>query len=475
MQKLQLSKILSVLALCFPLVVQSQNLPNMGSSASTVLSPQQEQEIGETFMRALRQSVPIVNDPLINEYINSLGYRLVEASPNTDTQFHFFVISDPSINAFAAIGGYVGIHTGLIIESHNESELASVMAHEIAHVTQKHVARMIQQQQQLLVPSLGAILAAIAATVATAGALGPAVLAGAMAGGIQRMLNFSRSNEREADYIGIQILEDAGFDPHAMTSFFERLQQANRFNSQPLPFLSTHPVTEDRIADSRSRAESYPYRPYRNSIDFYLTQARVYVYHNPAQKSLITYQEYIKDDKYPYRAAAQYGYALALLKSKQYKAAREEIQKLRKNDPSQLFYIITETDIDQAEKKYDAALKTLEDALKYNPGNYPLRVQYALVLFNNNQPKKSAQALNDLSREQPSDTFIYRLLAQAYAKAKNNCAAYQAQAELLVLNGNSRAARAQLQQAMLECSGNEYQQAIVKARLDDVEKQLKKE
>ena len=221
-----------------------QTLPDLGGG-ETVLSPQLERKVGENIMREIRFRDPsYLDDPEIADYLATLGSRL----SGSRQDFEFFAIRDTTVNAFALPGGFVGVHTGLITTAETESELASVLAHEVSHVTQRHIARMLSQQQQMQMPMMVALAAAILLGRSRPDlAIGAA--AGAQAAGVQASLSYSRDFEREADRIGLQRLDDAGFDAHAMASFFEKMQRSTRVSEDStLPgYFRTHPVTKRKL------------------------------------------------------------------------------------------------------------------------------------------------------------------------------------------------------------------------------------
>ncbi|MFT6908867.1 MAG: putative Zn-dependent protease, partial [Oleiphilaceae bacterium] len=235
-------------------------LPEMGDSAGALISPQQEHEVGQSFFWRLQQSVDLIDDPEVNSYIQSLGYRLAANSDAPSLSFTFFMVPDPTVNAFAAPGGFIGMNSGLILTSQREDEVASVMAHEIAHITQRHLLRSFEQSKQMSLPMTVAMVAAALLGATTDARIGTTALMAVQAGGIQAQINFTRANESEADNLGMLTLVRAGFDAQAMPTFFERLQQTSRFyTSSAVPeFLRTHPVTTSRIADARGRAFTYP-------------------------------------------------------------------------------------------------------------------------------------------------------------------------------------------------------------------------
>lgn len=252
-------------------------LPDMGDSAGAVISPRQEKELGEAFFRDLHAKIHINEDAEIQQYIQSIGQRLAANSDNPGKHFHFFVVVDDNINAFAGPGGYIGVNSGLILLTEAESELASVLAHEIAHVTQRHLQRAFEMAGRLSIPAAAATLAAILLGAHSA-ELGQAALVAVQAGSTQFQVDFTRDNEKEADRIGMQTLSTADFDPRSMPVFFERLQKSSRYYGQNIPeFLRTHPVSASRIADTRGRAEQYDYRQYQDSSSYLLAKAKLHL------------------------------------------------------------------------------------------------------------------------------------------------------------------------------------------------------
>jgi len=222
MQQFLKSFLILLTIILFPQYLAKNNeLPDIGSSINKILPLNLEQQLGDYYMKVLRQQLPVINDPQIRNYINELGFRLVSSNEDTkDRQFYFFVINDPTINAFAMPGGYIGINSGLIQNAESESELAGVMAHEIAHVTQRHLARRLEQQQQISIPTLLATLGSVLVMTKNSQA-GMAALTGIQAGASQVMINHTRTNESEADRIGIVTLANAGFEPSGMASFLK--------------------------------------------------------------------------------------------------------------------------------------------------------------------------------------------------------------------------------------------------------------
>jgi predicted Zn-dependent protease len=264
------------LALLCPLALAQSSfddLPSLGEAAGRIYSPQQDQALGAAFMRELRQSDLILDDVATTSYLQNLGHRLTMHSESPGHGFTFFMVNDERINAFAGPAGHIGVNVGLFLAAESESELAAVLAHEIAHVTQRHLARAFEAADKLSLPTTAAILAAILIGTQD-GQAGAAALTAASAASLQHQINFTRANEQEADRVGIQTLADASYDPHGMGRFFERLQKNSKlYGTQPPEFLSTHPVTTNRIAEAETRAASFSKIDVPDDLDFRLLRA----------------------------------------------------------------------------------------------------------------------------------------------------------------------------------------------------------
>src|SRR5438105_5144318 len=309
----------------------AQALPDLGSAGDVTLTAQVERRIGESIVRDIRFRDPAyLDDPEIVDYLSTLGGRLAQANPAARQDFECVAMREHTINAFALPGGFVGVHSGLLSAAETESELASVLAHEIGHVSQRHIARMLGQQQQLQMPVLAALAAAILLGRARPDlATGAAVAA--QAGAVQASLSYSRDFEREADRVGMQTLEAAGFDARAMAAFFEKLQRATRVSDDgTLPgYLRTHPVTVERIADAQNKAAAMPYRQHVDSIEFQLVRAKLRAEAGDARDAVAHFQSSVREQRYASEAAARYGLAAALLRAGEVREAQAEMAPLR--------------------------------------------------------------------------------------------------------------------------------------------------
>ncbi|MEO5574063.1 MAG: M48 family metalloprotease [Gammaproteobacteria bacterium] len=471
---------LAFIALCVPGVAAQAalnlELPEIGDASGGTISPIEERRIGEEFMRQVRQQLKIIDDPEINEYVQSLGYRLAANSDNQSQDFTFFIIDDPAINAFAAPGGFIGINSGLILASESESELASVLAHEIAHITQHHLARAFEKGGKLGLMSVAGMIAAI--LVGTQNSeLGQAALAATQAGSAQAQINFTRGNEEEADRIGIKTLARADFDTRSMASFFERLQKSMRFAGASVPeFLRTHPVTTSRIADSRNRAEQFPYRQIVDSQIYHLVRAKLRVLNEPNPKQAISrFAQNLKQGQYRNEKAEQYGYALALLSNRDYDAARTQMSELLTKDSDSLPYQLALARIEIASGNTGKGLDIYTGALKLYPGNHPLTMLYGRALLQTGQAAQARVLLQKHVRQHAANPELYKILAEAEGQTGHKAAGHQALAEYYYLNGHTGAAVEQLEIALRTPDSDFYQSSQIEDRLAQLKDQLKLE
>ncbi|MEK7697502.1 MAG: M48 family metalloprotease, partial [Pseudomonadota bacterium] len=349
-----------------------------------------------------RRRLTFLDDAELNYYLQALGQRLVASSDSPQQEFHFYIVKDPSINAFAVPGGFISVHTGLLLATQSEAEFASVMAHEIAHITQRHIPRMIADAQRTTLPAMASVLSAVLLVVGGQPG-GDAAIALTTATVAQRELNFSRAFEEEADRLGMNTLARAHFDPRAMPAFFEQLQNFNRHNESSLPeFLRTHPVTVNRIADSRNRAERFPYRQVPDSPEFHHARARIRALtaDDPVE-SVRTFRGSLAQGKYRDGDAERYGYALALTRTRQYDAARTEIQKLIERRPELPAYRLAEAEIETAAGRYDMALSLYAAARRKFPGYTPLLRTHAEVLLKAGRAGEARDLLRLALKRQP--------------------------------------------------------------------------
>ena len=442
-----------------------QGLPDLGDVSQSEMSPQIERRLGESIMREIRADRTYSDDAEITDYLNALGYKLVAASADSRQEFNFFLIMDPQVNAFALPGGFVGINSGLILTAQSESELAGVVSHEVAHVTQRHMARMLSAQKQSQLTSLAALAVAVLAARANPEIAQAAIIA-SQAGTIQSALNYTRDHEREADRVGFQVLEKAGFDAQAMALFFERMQRATRFYESSAPaYLRTHPLTFERIADMQNRAQNLPYRQVPDSIEFQLMRAKIKAAQDKPQEALTFFEDSLGERKYLSEAASRYGLVAALLRVRAYARAGKELQTLRKALPDNAAVDTLAARYYVASGDTAAAIQTYRDALKSHPGYRALLYDYAEVLLASRQPGEALKLVESRLQYSVSDHRMYELQAKCYSALGKRLAQHRALAEAYYRLGNVQSAIEQLLLAQKSGDGDFYQLSSVDARL----------
>ena len=450
---------------------QINELPELGESARAELSPQLERRIGEEIMNQIRLREPgYVDDPEINDYLERIGRRLVEASDNPTGEFHFFAIRDSTVNAFAMFGGYIGVNTGTMLTAQSESELAGVLAHEIAHVTQNHLARQIAKEKQNTLPSLIAmavgLLAARSNTSVAAGAI-----ASAQAGMIQAQLAYSRDFEREADRVGYQALEKAGFDVHGMGDFLERLHRAGRLydNNAPVYFRS-HPMTVERLSDVQNRARNSPYRQVVSSLDFHLVRAKLRAQTGQPKDAAAEFERSLQESKYSSEAATRYGLAYALLRARDVEGAKRANAPLAALQGESPILAGLAAAISERSGDFAGAHEIYRQALSRFPQAKSLVYGYADSLYAAGSYRDALAFLEEQQIRDPSDYQIFGLQAKAYAVLGQRVRQRRAQAEYYLLQGQLGPAIEQLQFAQKEKDGDFYELSAVDARLRELRK-----
>jgi len=447
----------------------SDQLPEIGDASGNIISPEQEHRLGQAFMRQIRARGHLVDDPLIEDYLQRLGNSLARHSDATSTQqFTFFLLDDPTINAFAGPDGHIGIHSGLLLTTRSESELAAVLAHEIAHVSQKHLQRTWQATSDLSTPQAALMLAAILLGASVGGDAGVAALMGGQAALIQQQINFTRANEKEADRIGISILAAAGFETRAMPSFFTRMGRANRTSSVDLPeFLRTHPVTTNRIADALGRAESYGYHQHPDSLDYHLTRAtlRKRSFHDPAD-AVNHFRRLLQDGRYQNETATRYGLLLALIESGKTKQAHEQLQRLTQDAPENIAIIIAHSRLASAEGAPHQASELLSQALLEHPLNYPLQITLVEALIGEKRDKEARDLLLRMTHEKSDDTRVFKLLAYTEGRIGDQTQAHEYLSTYYDLTGDTAAAIQQLKIALRDKALDFYNRNRIESRLD---------
>tara|TARA_R100000935_G_scaffold11176_1_gene22516 strand:- start:3303 stop:4733 length:1431 start_codon:yes stop_codon:yes gene_type:complete len=446
--------------------VIANDLPSLGDSSSGIVSPEQEHQLGRAWLSLLRGQVPQLSDPLLKDYLERSVYRLAETSQLQDRRLEFVLLDSPQLNAFAAPGGIIGVNGGLFLHAQTEAEYASVLAHELAHLSQRHFARGLEAQKRMQLPLMAAMLAGVVAAAAGAGDAGIAAIISTQAAAIQSQRRFSRQNEQEADRIGIINLERAGYDPRAMPEMFGRLMRQYRYDQKPPEFLLTHPVTESRIADTKNRAEQYPDTGVEDSLRYQLLRARVELkFESTPGVSAKRFRAMLADD--PTLDAARYGLALAQMKSGQLQEAATNLESLLAKEPDDATYNLAQIELDITANRLAAARARMQTLLGLYPGNYPVRQANIDLLIKETKLQDAEQQLNALVDARPQDPDIWYQVAEIRGLTGNIIGLHQARAEYFALVGDYDQAIEQLDFAKRR--SDNFQSA---ARIDARQKQL---
>ncbi len=468
-------RILAIFLLAAGLVglAWAYDLPDLGDSSAAVFSSQDEQALGREIMYDIRSDSAYFDDPESVDFLNSVGNHLLAVSDDAvGMRFEFFIIQDPTLNAFAMPGGYVGVHTGLMLAAENESELASVLAHEISHVTQHHIARMIEAQSKNMPFSLAAMAAAILAARSNPDASMGAIM-GAQAGLVQSQLNFSRENEREADRLGIQRLLKSGYDPRAMMTFFSKLQRFGRFYEGTSPaYLKTHPLTTERLAEIQDRLQYVPYRQVQDGPDFQLIRARIAALVGTPREGLHYFDGRDLDPKRPEEWPMIYGKAVALWRNGRLDEAQRTLQTVRAVAPPNALFDSLGAAIVHDQGNFDEAIKLYRAALHHYPDQRALNYGYIGSLLDAHRDKEALDAIDNRLLLTRTDYHLYNLQARAYAHLNKELLSHESLAQSYLLQDNLTAALDQLQIAQRSGDGDFYENSAVEARIRELKKQL---
>ena len=445
-------------------------LPKLGESSTSMFSAEFEHELGRAWLRIFRSQVPTIDDPLLFDYLENLIYQLVTHSKLEDRRIEIVIVDNPTINAFAVPGGVIGIHNGLLMWAQTEDELATVLAHEIAHLSQRHFSRGVEFQQKQQPLALAAMLASLVVMATVGGDAGMAALSATQAATQDSALRYSRGNEQEADRVGMQTMVDAGMDPHAAPAMFERMMQASRYSSgNRMPeFLRSHPLSENRIADTRNRARQYPKQIQEPNLSYQLMRARVVnELANTPEEAIQKFQGELEGTPRS-REAAVYGLVLALTAAGRADEASLELDSIWSVAPDRLEYIIADAEIDMVRNRPDKAIDKLTRKLELSPGNHPLTMTYAHALMKNQQPHIAEEVLQKQSKLRPGDPGLWYLLAEVQGLSGNIVGLHQSRAEYFILNGNLDQAQKQLNYALKLTRDDYLTRAKLTQRIQDI-------
>lgn len=476
----RLTSIVLILALINPLVAPmatSEELPAMGGGSGLV-AEQQEKEIGRQVLVQLRRNAPLLSDPVLREYLDDTLYRIIPHAPLDDRTVTSVAIDDPSLNAFAVPGNVVGVHAGLLLSARSEHEFAAVMAHEIAHLSQRHYARRLEQQERSTPLTIAGILAGIILTAATGSQAGIATIAGTQALAIDSMLRHSRAHEQEADRLGLELLANAGYDPAGMPAIFERmLRQARLQGNRPPEYLSTHPLTESRVSDTRGRVEEYRNREsYGENIAYYLVRNRLRVRYTTDSDNLEgRFRQELEESEGRARAAARYGLAHLLIETDRPEQAISHLDALLEENEGYIIYV-AELGIALRESGEEGkAIDLLEKHLERNQGNLTLSRTLAETYMEADDPQRAARLYERISREYGDDPTLWKDLAEAHGRADNVIDVHRARGERELLLGDPRAAVREFRQALDKAGSNHTRIELLRERLGEANRQLSRE
>ncbi len=463
------------LGLLQPLQMASGQLPDLGDPARENLSATKEKQIGEAAMRDIRfNETTYIDDPEIEYYFNSLGRRLAAAGGSNPEDFSFFVLRDSTVNAFAMPGGYIGVHSGLVLMTQNESELAGVLGHEIGHVQQHHIARSLDQSGTATVAVLASLLVAILAGRNGSGQVTEAALASGQAFAIQRQLTFSQNFEREADRAGLQTMQETGFDPQGMVSFFERLGRISGTESADTAFLRTHPLTRERMADMQGRIKDMPPRIVADSNDYILVRAKLDAENGSPRDALNRLQRHTamrREDQ----AARWYAISRAALRDRNVVEANRAFTQLRDMHFESPLVEMLAADLASVQTRHAEAARICQEALQRYPAARYLLLEEADALLNDGKPEQAASLMRDELVDSPKDERLYLILSKAYAALGKPADQQRAQAEIFVLQDNLPAAVEQLRLAQRSGEGDHITQEAIDSRLRELRARVKEQ
>ncbi|MEX0963344.1 MAG: M48 family metalloprotease [Pseudohongiellaceae bacterium] len=442
---------LLLLTATIPALLSAQPaLPSLGDRISGTVSLEQEYAMGQQFLSSIRRSAPTIPDPLLNAYLEDVTYKLASRSQLKDHRLSFAIIESEALNAFAAPGGIIGVNTGLFLNAETEAEFASVMAHEIAHVSQRHFARGVDEAQAGRIPQMATLLASVIIMATSDASHGSAAIAAAQGRALENQLRFSRSNETEADRVGQDTMYNAGFDPDGMSSLFERLIAINRFGRRPPEFLLSHPLTQSRVAESRGRASRYPRQQYTPNLEYQIVRARVVGHYAASKADLVReYERRLEDSTSDFsRDANRYGLVIAYYENQQFAQASAALAPLLEKHPNRISLVVTQAEILTEQNEPGQAINFLQRHLAINPGNNALTVAYVDALIAARSYSTAAEVMERHSLTRPDDFHLWFKMAETQGQAGNISKVHQARAEYFRLISDYPKARQQLQLAL---------------------------
>lgn len=406
------------------------DLPSIGQGSSGIVSNYEESQLGDSWLRLFRRQAPVSYDPLINDYLDQLMIYLARHSDIANQNLSLVLVKNSSLNAFAVPGGIVGVHTGLFNFAKTEEQLASVLAHELAHLSQRHYARGLEEQKRQKIPTMAALLASLVLLSTSEGDAGAAAITATQALAIDQRLRFSRLFEQEADRIALKTLARAGLNPAAAAEMFENMLSIGRYSQKAPEFLQSHPITESRVADVKNRIKDYPSFNNRPSIDYHLMRARaLWLNHNNTRQSIDFFSKEILSLNSHY-----YGLAIAHLANNDPKSAEQALKPLLTQYPNHPTLVISRSDILHAQGKTNEAVDVIDRLMKTRVNHYPLTIQKAKLLVEQDKVKPAILLMKQLSTSAPNNPYVWYLLAEYQGLAGNILELHIARAEYFLLH-----------------------------------------
>lgn len=470
-----MKRLVTAIFVCLLLLksLQASELPLLGDSSSGIISLEEEHRLGNAWVRMLRAQAPLLDDPLTYSFVQQLLQQLSVYSQLQDRRLTLVVINDSSLNAFAVPGGIIGVNTGLFLYSRTESEFASVLAHELSHLSQRHYAQRLAEEQKSLPLQLATTLAGILLMATSDSQAGAAAIMSGQAAAAQRSLAFSRSNEQEADRVGMQVLVEAGFDPRSMPRMFSQLQRsAANLGQKPPEFLLTHPVSESRIADALNRSAQLQHSGRVNSLDYQIIRTRVQIL--AMRNDTDAYQKYRDAVANEASIANRYGLAFSALRSGFYPQAQQQIDALLQQQPKQLAFRLLQAELWNAANQAEQAVELLQQLLTLYPNSHPITMLLAQSLHQQGLQQQVVDLLLSHSRDYPDNAQLWYQLAEAYGLANNIKGVHLARAEYFLLTAAVPKARKHLQLALKQPGVTAHEKLLIEQRIKDA-KQLQKD
>jgi predicted Zn-dependent protease len=450
--------------------LRADELPELGDVASSELSLATEKKIGQQIMHEIRWRY--LDDPDVENYLNVLGNRLAAVSNDPGLGYSFFPINDLSINAFAMPGGFIGVHTGLILAAQSESELAGVLAHEISHVTQRHIARQVFQSRHLGLASMVAMGLALLAARSNS-QIASAAIVTTEAGAMSAQLAFSRDYEREADRVGFETLRKAGFDVRGMGAFFERLQRSSRlYENNATAYLRTHPLSGERMADMQNRDQGVAYKQVADGQDYQLIRAKLRAQQGTAQDAIRDFDTLLKERKFSSEGAIRYGLAVAQMRARNWSAAERELLATRQLKISSPIVERQLAEVKLAKGEVDAGLGLYREVMLRYPLNLAVIYGYGQALLAAGRPVESLKFADTQLRSYAQDIRLHKMRAESYAALGKRAQQHLALSEVFILQGQTRAAIEQLEIAQRAGDGDFYTMSAIDSRQRELKRRF---